>query len=172
MREKDKICPFCHSTNIEKERPFEEIKKELLENIKEIGQMEGVDLKLDENQLNYNPYDDERYLKRLEEHGLELTCKDCGTTFYENDEVNINDKVPTPITSQEYFEIIFSNLPDLFGNDNEFAELQKKMFIEMETKSVKVYYKEKALEKVAAFNRAKERLNEVVESNTTSELPS
>ncbi len=172
MQEKDKICPFCHSTNIEKERPFEEVKKELLENIKEIGQMEGIDFKLDDEQFNYNPYDDEKYLKRLEEHGLEFTCKDCGTTFYEKDEVNLNKEVPTPISSQEYFKIIFSNLPDLFGNDNEFSELQKKLFIEMETKSIKVYYKEKALEKVEAFKKAKERMQEVVDSNSTPQLPS
>jgi len=174
MQDKKRICPFCHSENIEQERPFEEVKKEIIENIKEIGQMENVDFKLDESMLDYNPYDDEAYLKRLEEHGLELTCKDCGTTFYEKDEVQIDmQNTPIPISSQEYFEIIFNGLPDIFGGDNEFSELQKKMFIEMETKSVKVYYRQKALEKVEAFKRAQERMPKLFDKeDETPELPS
>ncbi len=75
-------CPFCHSTNIEQERDYNELKIELKEIMKENEKDMPLELKQILNEaIVYDLYNDEQYLKNLELHGMTLFCNDCGTTI-------------------------------------------------------------------------------------------
>ena len=64
-------CPFCHSTNIEQERDYNELKKELKEIMKENEKDMPLELKQILNEaIVYDLYNDEQYLKNLELHGM------------------------------------------------------------------------------------------------------
>ena len=70
-------CPFCHSTNIEQERDYNELKIELKEIMKENEKDMPLELKQILNEaIVYDLYNDEQYLKNLELHGMTLFCND------------------------------------------------------------------------------------------------
>lgn len=57
-------CPFCHSTNIEQERDYNELKIELKEIMKENEKDMPLELKQILNEaIVYDLYNDEQYLK-------------------------------------------------------------------------------------------------------------
>lgn len=144
-------CPFCHSNKISKEGDFNEFKGK----IKEIMETEEskelpTSLKRAFNDLLlYDMYDDEQYLKNLEEHGLTLICDDCGTIFKEKDEINEENFVmPSEITKEEFYDILIKGIEE---NKNEMPEtvlLDKDEFISGLCDKRKKYYKEKAYEMI------------------------
>ena len=98
-------CPFCHSTNIEQEKDYNEIKEE----IKKVMSSDEDELppelrKILSEAIMYDLYSDENYLKNLELHGLTLFCRDCGNIFKEHDEVSDENYIPPKEITKEEFE--------------------------------------------------------------------
>ena len=105
-------CPFCHSTNIEQERDYNELKIELKEIMKENEKDMPLELKQILNEaIVYDLYNDEQYLKNLELHGMTLFCNDCGYIFKEYDVVDdANFIPPTEISKEEFEQVILDAL--------------------------------------------------------------
>lgn len=169
-------CPFCHSNNISKEGDFDKFK----EKIKEILESESTDeeempeaiKKLFNDLLLYDMYDDEEYLKKLEERGITLICNDCGTIFDEKDEVSEENFVmPTEITKEEFYNILSDGIEEHKDELPESVLLDKENFISGLCERKNKFYKEKAHELVEDLLASIKFLNDfpIIEENDEAE---
>lgn len=164
-------CPFCHSANVEAEHDYNEIKNEIKKYAKEISEVLPGANELINTALLYNPYDDDEYLKRLEEKGLSYFCLDCGNVFYEKDsDLGLN---PVEITKEEFETIILDELSNtnFFGGvmlDNDTKENLIKSLIGNRKK----YYKEMAYRLIEDFKDRSSELDEYILDKKIEELPS
>lgn len=142
-------CPFCHSNKISKEGDFNEFK----EKIKEIIETEGSEdlpsslRKAFNDLLLYDMYDDEQYLKNLEEHGITLVCDDCGTIFKEKDKIEEENFImPTEVPKEEFFSILSDGIEKHKNELPESILMDKEEFISGLCERKNKYFKEKAYE--------------------------
>ncbi len=164
-------CPFCHSTNVEAEHDYNEVKNEIRKHAKDISEVLPEMTDIINTALLYNPYDDEEYLKRLEEKGLAYFCLECGNEFYEKDtDMGLN---PVEITKEEFEQIILDELSDTtnFGGvmlDDE----TKKNLIQSLIGNRKKYYKEMAIKLIEDFKDRSYELNEFLVDKKMNEFTS
>ena len=140
-------CPFCHSTDIETERDYNEIKVELKKILSENENDMPLELKKILNEaIMYDLYDDDEYLKNLEMHGITLICHDCGNIFKEKDEVlEDNYVLPKEISKEEFIDIIRNAIHSQKRTIVEVDTPEKEeLFLKMVIGKRKKYYKEMA----------------------------
>ena len=169
-------CPFCHSTNIEQERDYNELKKELKEIMKEIEKDMPLELKQILNEaIVYDLYNDEQYLKNLELHGMTLFCNDCGYIFKEYDVVDdANFIPPTEISKEEFEQVILDALHKQRRTIVELdTEEKEKMFLQIACGKRKKFYKEMDQKVVHDLSETSKMLDEIeLEEEENNNLPS
>lgn len=169
-------CPFCHSTNIEQEKDYNELKTEL----KEIMKSNEEDMPLELRQILseaivYDLYSDEQYLKNLELHGMTLFCKDCGNIFKEHDVVDDTNFVPpTEISKEEFEQIILDALHKQKRTILEVDTKEKEqLFLQIACGKRRKYYKEMAQKVVDDLKETSKMLDEMeLEEEENNNLPS
>lgn len=164
-------CPFCHSANVEAEHDYNEVKNEIKKYANEIEDVIPQMHDLINTALSYDPYEDEEYLKRLEEKGFAYVCLDCGHAFYEYDpDKKLN---PIEITKEEFEKIIYDELAlySRFGGmvlDDD----TKNRLIQTLVGNRKKFYREMAYDVVEEFKTRSSELDEFVADIKMNELPS
>lgn len=169
-------CPFCHSTNIEQEKDYNEIKEE----IKKVMASDEDELppelrKILSEAIMYDLYSDENYLKNLELHGLTLFCRDCGNIFKEHDEVSDENYIPPKeITKEEFENIILDALHKQRRTILEVdTEEKERLFLELSCGKRKKYYVQMAQKIVDDLNDTSKMLDEMeLEESENNNLPS
>lgn len=167
-------CPFCHSTNIEKEKDYNELKKELKNIMATDGDSMPPELrKMLSEAIVYDLYSDEEYLKNLEIHGLTLFCKDCGNVFKENDKVDEENFIPpTEISKEEFENIVLEGFRKQNKTIIEADTIEKeRLFLQMVCGKRKKYYVETANKIVKDLEETSKMLDEIeLEEETDNNL--